>query len=507
MRPGRSSRFAAFKTFVLGAQRFDVKVPSVIRRPARVLLRRLTAGDTSTVGVEDWSSPLIGGPNTNAIDEPMPEPPVVAPHASSSQARATGGSRSPQQRRQNDGRRRDLRCLLATGTLDVGGLEEVVAFLGRRLPECGIQTAVLHAATTDGPGGMPGGRLGRMLAAEGVQTSQWAKDAGVRWLETWRPDVISAHGAPAWVLEAAAQLSIPCVETLHMPAFMSEDPTGEPARAKYLSGIVAVSDLLRRQYLDLNPSFSQDLLVTIPNGVDDSRRGPGNRAAARARWGIDHEYVFVSLARHSTQKNGYGLVAAFGDLAERCPDAHLVVAGRPDDPVYFSQVARLRDSLSCRDRIHLRDHHPNPSELLALADGFVLNSFFEGWSLASMEALYAGIPVVLSDVGGAREQVANDEARGRVVANPVGDAVQVNWETIRASRFVRQANRERLVDAMISLVETRTDRLAARQTLSGESAGRFRPAVCLARHAETLAMAATSRRLPTQAYLDQLSPN
>jgi hypothetical protein len=41
------ARFAPFKAFALEVQRSGFKVPSVIRRPARVLLRRLTAGDTS----------------------------------------------------------------------------------------------------------------------------------------------------------------------------------------------------------------------------------------------------------------------------------------------------------------------------------------------------------------------------------------------------------------------------------------------------------------------------
>jgi len=58
--------------------------------------------------------------------------------------------------------------------------------------------------------------------------------------------------------------------------------------------------------------------------------------------------------------------------------------------VYFAQVMRLRDALACRDRIHLRDHTPNPAELLALAMvSFSTRS--SSWSLASMEALHAGV--------------------------------------------------------------------------------------------------------------------
>ena len=70
------------------------------------------------------------------------------------------------------------------------------------------------------------------------------------------------------------------------------------------------------------------------------------------------------------------------------------------------------------------------STLLAGADAFALEFFFEGWSLASVEALFAGLPVVLIKVGWAREQVGDDQRRGLVVSNPLGDP-QV-WSTGRA---------------------------------------------------------------------------
>ena len=159
--------------------------------------------------------------------------------------------------------------------------------------------------------------------------------------------------------------------------------------------------------------------------------------------------------------------------------------------------------MACRDRIHLRDHYSNPAELLALADGFALDFFFEGWSLASMEALYAGVPVVLSEVGGAREQVGADEVRGYVVPNPLGDPVRAGWDTMRAARFAKQANREALVAAMSSLVSNRADRLAARPHLIADSRKRFDPDVCAGRHAGVL-MAATTSRGTAQINLSSL---
>ena len=218
--------------------------------------------------------------------------------------------------------------------------------------------------------------------------------------------------------------------------------------------MVAVSDLVRRQYLRGNPGFSNEEIVTIPNAFNATHRPAINRAKARAWLGLDDEFLFISLARHVPQKNAYGLVTAFSDVARAIPRAHLLIAGRPDDRPYAEQVRLLRDRLPERNKIHLRENLPNPSAVLAAADGFVLNSFIEGWPLASMEALCAGLPVVMSDVGGAREQIGLDGERGYVVPNPLGDPEVVTWESIGRERFRPHMNKDALVAAMKSVIRS-----------------------------------------------------
>lgn len=245
-------------------------------------------------------------------------------------------------------------------------------------------------------------------------------------------------------------------------------------------------ELVRRQYLTGNPSFPASRIVAINNAVDDERRTSGNRAAARHQLGLTDEYLFVSLARHCLQKNSYGLISAFGELARHRPEVHLVIAGRPDDVRYYRQVLRLRESLPCRGRVHLRDHVAAPGELLAAADGFVLDAFFEGGPLVSMEALCMGVPVVLSEAGMAGEQVDGDRARGYLVPNPLGDPLSVDWESIREARYRPQVNREAFVTAMEHLVADRAEYLVDRERLAAESRVRFSADVCLARHSAVL---------------------
>jgi glycosyltransferase involved in cell wall biosynthesis len=269
----------------------------------------------------------------------------------------------------------------------------------------------------------------------------------------------------------------------------------ERTRAGRVAALIAVSEMVRRQYLAGVPGFPAQRLVTIPNGVDELRIAQVDRALARAALGLRDEFLFVSLARYGLQKNTYALVTAFAEVAARHPDAHLLVAGRADDPAYFAQVADHARRQECASRIHLRGHCTNPSALLAAADAFVLDSFFEGWSLASMEALVLGVPVVMADVGGAREQLAA-EGWGHLVANPAHHPESVDWDTIAMLRFRPQDNRAELVDAMSQVVREADLWIARREDLARQARSAFPAGLCLRRHAEVLRAVASGAPIP-----------
>jgi glycosyltransferase involved in cell wall biosynthesis len=445
-----------------------------VRSVGRQLLRRSVTG----APVAGWDTTLVGGL------------PLAAPPAASGEPAIAAASPLPPH--PSDAPR--LRCLVVAGVLDVGGEDEVVAFLGRRLPEHGLDTWVLHTGTSVGAPGDASGRLPAALRSEGVRVVEVTEQSARRLIEEVRPDVISAHGAPEWWLDLAADLDVPYVSTLHgMHSFFGADWEREAARSARVYRIIAVSELVRRQYLAGNRAIDPAHVITVPNSVDQLRLPRLDRDRCRAWLNlVEDEFLFVSLARHTLQKNTYGLVSAFADVAAEHPGAHLLIAGRPDDPSYAQQVQRLADGLACRDRIHLRDHAPWPGALLTAADGFVLDSFFEGWSLASMEALAAGLPVVLSDVGGAREQVGEDGERGYLVDNPIGDPLAVDWSSIRAALFAAQPNRAQLAAAMSAMIGARDHWRARREDLRRESAVRFHPDRALSGHAAVLRDAAAA---------------
>jgi glycosyltransferase involved in cell wall biosynthesis len=157
----------------------------------------------------------------------------------------------------------------------------------------------------------------------------------------------------------------------------------------------------------------------LPNAVDAPRfaASPETRRAARAGLGIaEKAFVFLCVARNHPQKDFPTLLAAFREVRQRNPqrDVHLVIAGRGADEL-GSQVGDLDGAL------HLcqfgAEHPANgippmpPDKLVGLylaADAFVLSSLLEGFSSALVEAMAAGLPLVVTDAPGIRGVVTND---------------------------------------------------------------------------------------------------
>ena len=427
---------------------------------------------------EDWSIPLVPGRGSRSIETLRP-PPDEGP---ADQPRVVAAPRVSADQRL-------VHCAIATSVLDVGGAEEVAAFLARRLPEAGFSTVVLHAGTHLAGQTGAGGRLAHALADDGVATVELSPESAPAWFASHRPDVVSGHYAPDWLLAAASDAGVPWVETLHgMHRFM--DPKVWPGERQQSMGIaaqIAISELVERQYRAGNPDYPADRIVTVPNGVEESDVAQVDRTEARAALGLRDEFLLLSLGRYCLQKNTYALVSAFSMVAEAHPAAHLLCAGRAaDDLWYFEQTRLHAASLPGADRIHLRGHCANVPALLAAADAFVLDSFFEGFPLASMKAVATGIPVIMTDVGGAREQVGTNGERGYVVENPAGHVGLVDWRTIGDLRFRPQSNRAELVAAMSSVIEDREAWNGRRTPLRAQARDMFPADASLNGHAHVL---------------------
>jgi glycosyltransferase involved in cell wall biosynthesis len=233
-------------------------------------------------------------------------------------------------------------------------------------------------------------------------------------------------------------------------------------------------------------------VITIQNCVDEQRLGRVDRDAARRWLGLRDEYLFVSVARPSVQKNQIGLIRAFTEVAAKHPDVHLLTVGGVTQPMYARMAEIVATSSPVARRIHLREHLDPPTALLAAADGFVLNPFFEGGPIATTEALLFGVPVVVSETGAAPDQIGDGWA-GHLVPNPTGDPHAADVSDVGPFILGAQRNHRELVTAMLDLVEHRERWADRREQIAATAAERFGAEASLRRHAELLSAVAQAK--------------
>jgi len=156
----------------------------------------------------------------------------------------------------------------------------------------------------------------------------------------------------------------------------------------------------------------------VPNAVDYALFQRGRPAAeVRRELGLPLDLPVVGLvARLDHWGKGHKeLFAAMALLREQSPFHALIVGGGRRQ----GEMQQLAESLGLSQAVHFLGNRGDIPDLLAAMDIFVLPSQSEGVSLALLEAMAAGLPVIVSKVGGLPEVVRHEE-NGLLV--PVGDA-------------------------------------------------------------------------------------
>jgi glycosyltransferase involved in cell wall biosynthesis len=134
----------------------------------------------------------------------------------------------------------------------------------------------------------------------------------------------------------------------------------------------------------------------------------------RASIGVKPESLLIgTVGMCRPEKNQEVLLTTLRRLRVAGVDAHLAIAG--DGPLRHQLEKRATD-LAVADRVHFIGQVEDVRPVLAALDIFLLPSVaVESFSNAALEAMAMGRPVILSDIGGAREMI-QDGVEGYVVA-------------------------------------------------------------------------------------------
>ncbi len=141
----------------------------------------------------------------------------------------------------------------------------------------------------------------------------------------------------------------------------------------------------------------QTRIEVVPGGID-----PAQYSGSRDQL----DYDVVGVFRLAPVKRIDVFLKAIAKAAERKPDIHAAIVG---DGRLRADLEALCHDLGITERVTFLGYQSNVAEWLRRSRLFLLTSDSEGVALSVMEALTAGCPVIVSDVGDMRDVVRHQE--------------------------------------------------------------------------------------------------
>jgi glycosyltransferase involved in cell wall biosynthesis len=231
-----------------------------------------------------------------------------------------------------------------------------------------------------------------------------------------QPDVIHTHQSKAGILGRLASRALPnaiVAHGIHIVPFEGVSAIkrscfvlAERWAAKNTDVFMGVSDSVGQMYSQ--EGIARETAVhCVRSGMDLDRFKSGRkpddwRELLNISSGENHPTVALMMAAFEPRKRHVAFLQAFAGVADLVPDLKLMLAGEgPCEREIKDAVVQL----GLQDRVVFCGHRSDPEALLAMADVLVLASEKEGLPRVVIQALAAGVPVIVNDLPGLEEVI------------------------------------------------------------------------------------------------------
>ena len=315
-----------------------------------------------------------------------------------------------------------------------GGLARHVRKLAEGLAARGIEVNVLARGLEESPGEeeMDG------VVVHRVREPKRPRELGefVTWIEHMNADMLAAgvevgdrfdfdlvHGHDWLVASAGDHLAkrfrCPLVVTIHATEYGRHQGWVDSHPQSYIHGVerwmanrceqlITCSAYMREHVADIY-GLEEDRVAVVANGIDPSELVPvDDLASLRASFAQPHEKLVLLVGRLVYEKGFQLALEALPRLIERVPGTRFIVAG---SGTAEEDLRRQASELGLDahgtfvgwigdDVLH---------SLYRIADLTVVPSIYEPFGLVALEAMASGSPCLVSDTGGLREVVPNED--------------------------------------------------------------------------------------------------
>lgn len=228
-------------------------------------------------------------------------------------------------------------------------------------------------------------------------------------------DLVHIHSPVAAIPArlAARRLGLPTIVTVHIPAIyyygVRSTLRARAGRSIYsaidrllnytmTTRLVYVSSQVYHYYID-NQLSPENRSLVIPNGIDLTQFQPDHRRERlRNQYHLSPETLLITyVGRFSDQKGLDVLLKGLALLKSACDipfNVWLIGSGPIEE-----ELRILTAELELQEKVHFLGTRQSVADYLFASDCFVLPSNWEAMSIALLEAMAAGLPCVVTNVG------------------------------------------------------------------------------------------------------------
>ena len=229
-------------------------------------------------------------------------------------------------------------------------------------------------------------------------------------------DVIHAHD---WLVANAAKTlkhsyDIPLVSTIHATESGRNSGIYDDTQRyindtewmlTYESTEVIVNSNFMKCHVQGLFGLPFDKIDVIPNGINLTNfNGIERDYEFRRQYAADNEKIILYMGRLVYEKGIQHLIAAMPKILENYHDSKLIIAGKGG---MIDELKAQAEAMGLSDKVYFTGYlnGKEVQKMYKCADIAVFPSTYEPFGIVALEAMLAGVPAVVSDVGGLNEIV------------------------------------------------------------------------------------------------------
>lgn len=189
-----------------------------------------------------------------------------------------------------------------------------------------------------------------------------------------------------------------------------------------------------------------DKINVIPNGINLTNfNGVDRDYDFRRQYAMDNEKIILYVGRLVYEKGVQHLISAMPKILENYHDAKLIIAGKGG---MLDELKGQAEAMGLSNKVYFTGYlnSKQVQKMYKCADVAVFPSTYEHFGIVALEAMLAGVPTVVSDIGGLNEIVDHGVNGMKSYAgnsNSIADSViSLLYDKQLAANISKKANKK-----------------------------------------------------------------